>query len=225
MFGNNVQNILRGDKDSAKCYLQFSVIFILFFCCLCQWGGTMRLNFSASNGPTVHPPYDIWKWRSTADWYWQGKTEELGERSVPLPLCLPRISHGLTRARSWVSTVRGRRLTSWAMSRSSVIFYQQISLVGTFMHTMRVKHNNQIADLLFYSASRLFALHSTGYNVHTYQLETPDTSINDVALLQPGTTQYWSEGKGVGWFCVQIYHPVFSPSLVSRNKQWGWVTE
>jgi hypothetical protein len=28
------------------------------------------------------------------------KTEELGEKPVPVPLCLPQIPHGLTRART-----------------------------------------------------------------------------------------------------------------------------
>jgi hypothetical protein len=39
-------------------------------------------------------------WRATVEWYWQGKAEEVGERSVPLPLCPPPIDwsgrdHGL----------------------------------------------------------------------------------------------------------------------------------
>jgi hypothetical protein len=32
--------------------------------------------------------------------YWQGKTEELGEKPVPVPLSPPQIPHGLTRART-----------------------------------------------------------------------------------------------------------------------------
>jgi hypothetical protein len=32
--------------------------------------------------------------------YWRGKTEELGEKPVPVPLCPPQIPHGLTRART-----------------------------------------------------------------------------------------------------------------------------
>jgi hypothetical protein len=49
--------------------------------------------------------------------YWQEKTEELGEKPVPLPLCPPQIPHGLTRARTPASAVRDRRLTTWAMAR------------------------------------------------------------------------------------------------------------
>jgi hypothetical protein len=59
----------------------------------------------------------IWVWIATVEWYWQGKTEELGEKPVPVPLCPPQIPHGLTRARIRSSAVRGRRLTTWAMVR------------------------------------------------------------------------------------------------------------
>jgi hypothetical protein len=42
--------------------------------------------------------------------YWQGKTEELGEKPVPAPLCPPEIPHGLTGARTRASAVRGQWL-------------------------------------------------------------------------------------------------------------------
>jgi hypothetical protein len=51
------------------------------------------------------------------EWNLHGKTEILGEKPVPLPLCPPQIPHGLTRDRARPSAVRGRRLTSWAMAR------------------------------------------------------------------------------------------------------------
>jgi hypothetical protein len=35
-----------------------------------------------------------------------GKTEELGEKPVPVPLCPPQIQHGPTRARTRASAVR-----------------------------------------------------------------------------------------------------------------------
>jgi hypothetical protein len=45
------------------------------------------------------------------EWYWQGKTEVLGEKTVPVPLCPPQISHRLTWDRTLASAVSGRRLT------------------------------------------------------------------------------------------------------------------
>jgi hypothetical protein len=59
--------------------------------------------------------------------YWQGKTEELGEKPVPVPLCPPQIPHGLTRAWTRASAVRDRRLPTWAMARPLVAW-----LVKTF---------------------------------------------------------------------------------------------
>jgi hypothetical protein len=44
--------------------------------------------------------------------YRQGKTEVLGEKPVPVPICPPQISHGLTWDRSRASEVTGPRLTA-----------------------------------------------------------------------------------------------------------------
>jgi hypothetical protein len=52
---------------------------------------------------------------------WQEKTEELGEKPVPVPLCPPQIPHGLNRERTRASALRGRRLTTWAMARPQSI--------------------------------------------------------------------------------------------------------
>jgi hypothetical protein len=48
---------------------------------------------------------------------WHGKTEVLGEKPVPVPLCPPQIPHGLTWDQTGASAVGGRRLTAWAMAR------------------------------------------------------------------------------------------------------------
>jgi hypothetical protein len=44
----------------------------------------------------VHPPDYIWVWRATVEWYWQEKTEELGEKPFPVPLCPSQFPHELT---------------------------------------------------------------------------------------------------------------------------------
>jgi hypothetical protein len=51
------------------------------------------------------------------EWNWQGKTEVLVEKPVPMPLCPPQIPHVLTRDRTRASAVGGRRLTA----RSTVV--------------------------------------------------------------------------------------------------------
>jgi hypothetical protein len=60
-------------------------------------------------------PQMIWVWRAT--WLLTGKTEELGEKSVPVQLCPRQIPHALTRTRTRASAVRGRWLTAWATAR------------------------------------------------------------------------------------------------------------
>jgi hypothetical protein len=84
---------------------------------LTDYYGVRRLWTAATNGHIVHPLDDIWVWRTTVEWYWQGKTEELGENPVPVPMCPPEIPHGQTQAWTWASAVRGRLLTAWAMAR------------------------------------------------------------------------------------------------------------
>jgi hypothetical protein len=49
-------------------------------------------------------------------------TRKTGEKPVPAPLCPPQISHGLTRAQTRASAVRGQRLTAWAMARPGQCF-------------------------------------------------------------------------------------------------------
>jgi hypothetical protein len=73
----------------------------------------------------------IWVWIATVEWYWQGKTEELGEKPVPVPLCPPQIPHGLTRAWTWASAVRGRRLTTWAMPRPTGSYWSSTSVADS----------------------------------------------------------------------------------------------
>ena len=47
------------------------------------------------------------------EWNLQGKTEILGEKHVPVPLCPPQISNGLIRDQTRASASRGRPPTAW----------------------------------------------------------------------------------------------------------------
>lgn len=72
---------------------------------------------AVTNKPIVHPPRDISDWSSIMAWHWQRKAEEPGDKPVPRLLCPQHISHGLTRAWTRTSAVRGKWLTAWAMAR------------------------------------------------------------------------------------------------------------
>jgi hypothetical protein len=56
------------------------------------------------------------------EWNWEGKTEVLGGKPVPVPLCPPQIAHGLIRDRTRASAMEGRQLTAWAMARPCTAF-------------------------------------------------------------------------------------------------------
>jgi hypothetical protein len=71
---------------------------------LCIWNAVVRL------------PDDVWVWRATVEWYWQGKTKGLLENPVPVPLCPPQIPHGLTRVQTRTSAMRSRRITAWPIT-------------------------------------------------------------------------------------------------------------
>jgi hypothetical protein len=86
----------------------------------CYSSGEMRLYLCgtvALNGPLFHPPHDRlinvgYQWNN-----WQSKTEELGEKPVPVPICPPQIPLGRKWNWSLASAVWDRRLTAWAMGR------------------------------------------------------------------------------------------------------------
>jgi hypothetical protein len=73
--------------------------------------------------------YAFSRWYEFGERRWNdidGKTEELGEKPIPVPLCPPQIPHGLTQALTRASMVRGWWLTTWAMARPSLNSYINI---------------------------------------------------------------------------------------------------
>jgi hypothetical protein len=96
-----------------------------------RWFGSSTQAWMPTYVSILRIPQMIWVWRATVEWYWQGKTEKLGEKPVPVPLCPPQIPHGLTRARTRASVVRGRRLTTWATARPNSL----VSARGSVVHS------------------------------------------------------------------------------------------
>jgi hypothetical protein len=82
-----------------------------------RWSGPSIQVWMPTYVSILRIPQMIWVLTATVEWYWQGKTVELGQKPVPVPLCPPQIPHGLTRTRTLVSAVRGQRLTTWTMAR------------------------------------------------------------------------------------------------------------
>jgi hypothetical protein len=83
-------------------------------CCLCRWGQTTSLNCGLQRAWFSFPR---WSW-SSGGMILAGKIEELGgKKPVPVPLCPPQFPHGLIRAGTLTSAVRGRRITAWVIAR------------------------------------------------------------------------------------------------------------
>jgi hypothetical protein len=85
--------------------------------CATLWLRWLVVFFFSCNGAVV-------------EWNWQGKTEERGEKPVPVLPCQQQIPHRLTRHRTRASAVGGRRPTAWAIARPTA--YSSLS-TGYFM--------------------------------------------------------------------------------------------
>jgi hypothetical protein len=83
-------------QDAAFHQISWTILLLLFVVHID--GAMLCIRTSATNRPVVYPLCDVCVWRATVEWYWQGKTEELGENLVPVPLC-PQIPRGPNRAR------------------------------------------------------------------------------------------------------------------------------
>jgi hypothetical protein len=52
------------------------------------------LKLRPLTGPLSIPQIIMIEYAISTEWYWQGKTEGLGENPIPLPLCQPQSPHG-----------------------------------------------------------------------------------------------------------------------------------
>jgi hypothetical protein len=68
-------------------------------------GVRQRLWTAATNGTIVHPSHDKQLWRRRWNDIDRGKTEEFGEKHVPVPLYPPQIPHGPTGVQTRVSAI------------------------------------------------------------------------------------------------------------------------
>jgi hypothetical protein len=72
----------------------------------------------------MHSPDDVSLESDGGIIHLRGKTEELGEKPVPVPLCPPQIPYGLTRARIWPATndlshgTPSSRLLQWTQPKT-----------------------------------------------------------------------------------------------------------
>jgi hypothetical protein len=83
-----------------------------------------------------------------------GKSRRTRKNPIPVSWCQPQIAHGLTRARTRASAVRGRRLTAWAMhgphdpvSQKAVVFILTAARTWNLTHFHAFFCNKTIGTL------------------------------------------------------------------------------
>jgi hypothetical protein len=98
--------------------------------CSCWWGETVSLNCGHNR---AYCPWHEYRqlWSKGTD---RRKLKNSEKNLVPVLLCPPQISHGLTQAQTRVSAVRGWQLTCWAMAQPSLcwVISQQSTVEFTF---------------------------------------------------------------------------------------------
>jgi hypothetical protein len=133
---SHFRQCLQQARKTPPCRRISYLSYILFtrFTCSCRWGEKVSLNCSHQR---IH--YSSHKWYmsmcSHGGMILTGKTEELGEKTVLVPLCPLQIPHGLTGARIRVFEVRGRQLTgqvwsTWPRMEGVIMF----CMVRIFAH-------------------------------------------------------------------------------------------
>jgi hypothetical protein len=126
------------------------------YCASLWWRWLLLFCSFSSNGAPV-------------EWNWQGKTEVLWEKPVPVPLYPPQISHGLTRDRNRASAVGGRRLTAWAMARpTDTVTMWCISF--RISHLLRTWYTDSLSCRVIYAEGREYKNPSTWLSPYPFQL-------------------------------------------------------
>jgi hypothetical protein len=123
------------------------------------------------------------------EWNWQGKTEELGEKPIPVSLCPPQIPYGLTRDRTRACAVGGRRLTAWAMARPKatvgvMICWNGYLCIGWDVSVLSGTSLCWAGRLYCVERIRLYGM-CVGCNVFLDLCSFSGTTVSDLFLLCP----------------------------------------
>jgi hypothetical protein len=122
--------------------------FCFFFFSFLGWGETESTWYVGHYlAYCTSPGLQMMNVEQSVEWELAGKTEVLGGKPAPMPLCPPQIPHDLTWARTRAAAVGNRRLTAWAMARPLLIFIRgwvdpraivQLEVLGELKNPMTI---------------------------------------------------------------------------------------
>jgi hypothetical protein len=122
---------------------------------------------------------DIWVCRSTVELYWQGKTEELGEKPVPMSICQPQIPFGQTRGAN--PDLCGERPETNRLNHGAALFQPEISKqTGEPIDHWRTSvHDNLKYNFLYCANLETFSLYSEATWISRQQNQIPTSADGD----------------------------------------------
>jgi hypothetical protein len=96
--------------NQVYCDLLFLLTSLLCFQSKCRVRNEDRGGDNVLLGRSYRTPHGavIDEYGALVKLYWQGKTEELGEKPAPVPFFPPHIPHGSTQVQTWASVVTNR---------------------------------------------------------------------------------------------------------------------
>jgi hypothetical protein len=158
-------------------------------------------------GPILYPPRSYIELQCRM--ILTGKQKNSGEKPSPMPLCPPQIPHGL-KLRTHASSVRGRRLTAWAMARpfKSVDHGEEIKTSNCI--SKHIKKTHVQVFLLVRQLEDPRRLKQTSVEVF-WHIQKWNNTERDTNLYTPTPGQTGSE-----WLLVVIAPGIIVPLLA------GW---
>jgi hypothetical protein len=109
--------------------------------------------------------------------HWQGKNEVLGEKPIPVTLCLPQNPHWLTWNRTRTSEVTGRRPTASVMARS----WSQLQMKTITHSSCKLRRSLQLQIL---RREQVLTRVNNNKNPHTRTHAWMRTSLKPIFILQ-----------------------------------------
>jgi len=113
------------------------------------------------------------------EWYWEGKTEVLGENLFPVPLFPPHISHGLKLKSPCITRIqsvpRSKHTPVSVIKTGQLMLYREIIAVCCQIHTKHVSFVRQVGVIYINTQGTTRSQHSYWQGTWKSMCQTKDT--------------------------------------------------